>query len=69
MKIGESLKIRSFLAVETIYNKEGVTMLISTIKEVIELVKEFITLQSPVEVYLFVGSVWLTGVGVGYLLG
>ena len=44
-------------------------MLISTIKEVIELVKEFVTLQSPVEVYLFVGGTWLTGVGVGYLLG
>ena len=48
--------------------KKGVIM-VNVIKEVILLAKEFVTLQSPVEVYIFVGSIWLTGVGVGYLLG
>jgi len=48
--------------------KKGVTM-VNVIKEVILLAKEFVTLQSPVEVYIFVGSIWFTGVGVGYLLG
>ena len=48
--------------------QKGVTM-ITVIKEVILLAKEFVTLQSPVEVYIFVGGTWLTGVGVGYLLG
>jgi len=48
--------------------KKGVTML-SIIKETLELVKEFVTLKSPVEVYIFIGGVWLTGVGVGTLLG
>ena len=48
--------------------KKGVTML-SIIKETIELTKEFATLKSPIEVYIFVGAVWLTGVGVGSLLG
>ena len=48
--------------------QKGATM-ITVIKEVILLTKEFVTLQSPVEVYLFVGGTWLTGVGVGYLLG
>jgi len=43
--------------------------MLSVIKEVVELVREFVTLQSPVEVYIFVGGTWLTGVGVGYLLG
>lgn len=48
--------------------KQGVTML-SIIKETYELTKEFVTLKSPIEVYIFVGGVWLSGVCVGSLLG
>ena len=48
--------------------KKGVTML-SIIKETLELVKEFATLKSPMEVYIFIGGVWLIGVGIGTLLG
>jgi hypothetical protein len=43
--------------------------MINIIKETILLIKEFVTLKSPVEVYIFAGGVWLTGVGVGALLG
>jgi hypothetical protein len=43
--------------------------MLSIIKETLELVKEFVTLKSPMEVYIFIGGVWLTGVGVGTLLG
>ena len=48
--------------------KKGVTM-ISIVKETIELAKEFGTLKSPVEVYIFVAGVWLSGAVVGALLG
>jgi len=48
--------------------KKGVTML-SIIKETLELTKEFITLKSPIEVYIFVGGVWLTGLAIGLNLG
>jgi len=48
--------------------RKGVSM-ISIIKETIELTKEFVLLRSPMEVYIFVGGVWLTGVGIGALLG
>jgi hypothetical protein len=48
--------------------RKGVTM-ISIVKETLELTKEFATLKSPVEVYIFVAGVWLTGVGIGAILG
>jgi len=48
--------------------KKGVTML-SIIKETLELTKEFVTLKSPVEVYIFVGGVWLSGLAIGLNLG
>jgi hypothetical protein len=48
--------------------KKGVTML-SIIKETLELTKEFATLKSPIEVYIFVGGVWLTGLAIGLNLG
>tara|TARA_R110000823_G_C15688063_1_gene475042 strand:+ start:54 stop:248 length:195 start_codon:yes stop_codon:yes gene_type:complete len=48
--------------------RKGVIM-INTIKETIELAKEFVSLKSPVEVYIFTGGVWLIGVGIGTLLG
>lgn len=48
--------------------RKGVTM-ISIVKETLELAKEFATLKSPVEVYIFVAGVWLTGVGIGAILG
>jgi len=47
--------------------RKGVTML-NIIKEVYELTKEFATLKSPVEVYIFVGMIWASGVCVGLLL-
>lgn len=43
--------------------------MISIIKESIELVKEFVSLKSPMEVYIFTGGVWLTGVILGVQLG
>ena len=43
--------------------------MISIVKETLELTKEFATLKSPVEVYIFVAGVWLTGVGIGAILG
>lgn len=48
--------------------RKGVTM-ISIVKETAELAKEFATLKSPVEVYIFVAGVWLSGVVIGALLG
>ena len=48
--------------------RKGVTM-ISIIKGAVELAKEFATLKSPVEVYIFVAGVWLVGVCFGVLLG
>lgn len=47
--------------------KKGVSML-SIIKETLELTKEFATLKSPIEVYIFVGGVWISGMAIGLSL-
>jgi GH24 family phage-related lysozyme (muramidase) len=43
--------------------------MISIIKRTIELVKEFGTLRSPAEAYIFAAGVWFVGYGIGSLLG
>jgi len=48
--------------------KKGVSML-SIIKETLELTKEFATLKSPIEVYIFVGIVWIGGLAIGASIG
>lgn len=48
--------------------KKGVSML-SIIKETLELTKEFATLKSPIEVYIFVGIVWIGGLAIGTSIG
>jgi hypothetical protein len=49
-------------------SKKGVIM-IDVIKETIELVKEFGTLKSPVEVYIFTAGVLFVGYGIGSIFG
>jgi len=48
--------------------KKGVIMP-KIIKELYELIKEFATIKSPAEVYVFVAGVWISGLIVGSLLG
>ena len=43
--------------------------MISIINRTAELAKEFSTLRSPGEVYVFVAGVWLIGVACGALCG
>jgi hypothetical protein len=43
--------------------------MINIIKEVYELTKEFVTINSPKEVYIFVAGVWISGLVIGVLLG
>tara|TARA_R110002110_G_scaffold32946_1_gene113518 strand:- start:276 stop:407 length:132 start_codon:yes stop_codon:yes gene_type:complete len=41
----------------------------SIITRTVEVAKEFALLRSPIEVYIFVGGVWLLGVAVGSIVG
>jgi len=41
----------------------------SIITRTAEVAKEFALLRSPIEVYIFVGGIWLLGVAVGSIVG
>ena len=51
---------------DTHKRKKGKSLM-KLIKEIYELCKEFITLQSPTEVYIFTAAVWFKGVLFGHL--
>jgi len=50
-----------------IHKRKKGKSLMRLIKETYELCKEFITLQSPIEVYIFTAAVWAKGALFGHL--
>jgi hypothetical protein len=51
-----------------IHRRKKGKSLMKLIKETYELCKEFATLESPIEVYIFTAAVWASGVLAGYAL-
>jgi len=58
---------QSYRAEAENYNKKKGKSLVKLIKETYELCKEFVTLKSPIEVYIFTAVVWTKGALFGYM--